>query len=224
MIKFLLILGMAISLNAEIVIPIDKGEFKILYSPAYKGAVSVSYELNKKVSVGNIKERMSFYKEPVLPYEIALLPEDFTNTGFDRGHMASDASFDWNKDVLKKTYSMANIVLQYPKVNREVWASIEEIERYTAVQFGKVSVENRIFYGNEFLVKKPIAEGKDAKYTKKYERDAHFLEKKKIRVPVAFLKVIKAVNFEECYYVENKEDIKVKPAKEYLVNCKEVLK
>lgn len=221
MLKFLLILGMITSLNAGIVIPIDKGEFKILYSPIYKGAVSVSYELDKRVSIGNIKERMSFYKEPTLPYEIALLPDDFTNTGFDRGHMASDASFDWNKEVLNKTYSMANIVLQYPKVNREVWASIEEIERYTAVQFGKVFVENKIFYGKEYLVKKPINEGKDAKYTKKYERDAFLLEKKKIRVPTGFLKIISAENFKECYYVENKEDIIVKPVKEYKVNCEE---
>lgn len=222
MFKFILMIGMIVSLNAtEIVIPIDKGEFKILYSPKYKGAVSVSYELDKRVSIGNIKERMSFYKEHILPYEIALLPDDFTNTGFDRGHMASDASFDWDKEVLRKTYSMANIVLQYPKVNREVWASIEEIERYTAVQFGKAFIENKIFYGNEYLVKNPIAEGKDAKYIKRYEKDAYLLEKKKIRIPTGFLKIISAKDFKECYYVENKEDIVVKPVKEYKVNCED---
>ena len=42
---------------SEVLIPIDKGEFQILYSPLYKGAVKVSYQLDKRVNVENIKKR-----------------------------------------------------------------------------------------------------------------------------------------------------------------------
>lgn len=215
---------------SEVLIPIDKGEFQILYSPLYKGAVKVSYQLDKRVNVENIKKRPSFYKEVTLPIVIATIPEDLTNTGMDRGHLAPDAAFDYNEEVLNKTYSMANIVPQYPNVNRKVWASIEELERYTAVQFGKIEVENYVFYGSEYLKKLPLEEIlsdssrniKDInKYSNKYIRDAKNLEEKKIRVPTGFLKKIKAKEFMECYYVENKKEIEIKSVKDFLVECKD---
>lgn len=216
--KIIILIFLSISLFGKDIL-IDKGEFKVIYSVEYKGPVLVSYELDKRVSEGNIKKRPSFYKEPLLSYEEGAVPSDYTNTGFDRGHIASHASFDYSEEVLNKTYSMANIALQYPEVNRKVWLSIEEMERYNTVQFGKLYVENRIVYGDEILKKKAVDETKGLKYKIKYQREAEALEKKKIRIPIGFYKKMVSGEFKECYYVENKEDIKKKDIKEYLVPC-----
>lgn len=211
-------------------IVLDKKEFIIEYSSKYKGPVKVSYTIDKKVNELNLKKRPKFYKDPSLDIKIATVPEDFTNTGFDRGHLAPDANFDYDEEVLNKTYSMANITPQYPNVNRKIWASLEELERYTVSQFGSLYVENIVIYGNERLQKLPIEEilkgktFKDEKHLENYKnkqlKATKELEKKNIYLPKAFIKKFKQKNFEECFYVPNKKDLNISSIDLYRVSCK----
>ena len=39
--------------------------------------------------------------------------------GYDVGHLANDASFDYNKETLYDTYSTANVIPQLPEINSE---------------------------------------------------------------------------------------------------------
>lgn len=93
---------------------IDKQVYNICYSYKHKGALVVGYKLNGSlVNKNNIKKRPSFYSEKTIPIQYRSKSKDYSRTGLDRGHLASDASFDYTKKVQKKTYSMANIVPQY---------------------------------------------------------------------------------------------------------------
>ena len=51
-------------------------------------------------------------------------PEDYKNTGFDRGHMvpAADSS---NADQMSETFFMTNMTPQFPNVNRIAWKNLE---------------------------------------------------------------------------------------------------
>ena len=51
-------------------------------------------------------------------------PEDYTNTGFDRGHMvpAADSS---TAEQMSETFFMTNMTPQYPNVNRIAWKNLE---------------------------------------------------------------------------------------------------
>lgn len=55
-------------------------------------------------------------------------PEDYTNTGFDRGHMtpAADSS---NPTQMSDTFYMTNMTPQYPTVNRVAWKMLETVVR-----------------------------------------------------------------------------------------------
>ena len=55
-------------------------------------------------------------------------PADYTNTGFDRGHMvpAADSS---NPNQMSETFFMTNMTPQYPNVNRIAWKLLEESVR-----------------------------------------------------------------------------------------------
>ena len=55
---------------------------------------------------------------------------DYTHTAYDRGHLANDASFDYDKKIVRKTYTMANIIPQAPKVNRKTWKKCRIKLRY----------------------------------------------------------------------------------------------
>jgi endonuclease G len=182
---------------------IDKKFFKICYSYEHKGALAVSYTLDGKlVHKGNIKKRPRFYPESKIPTKYRVKHSDYTRTGFDRGHLANDASFDWSIDSQKATYTMANISPQYPKLNRKTWIKAEKYEREIAVKLGKVEVIN--------LVKYPTRPQK--------------IGRAKLSVPSTYYKILfnDRKNFVKCFEYENIKNINVKAdrLKEHEVDCR----
>ena len=62
-------------------------------------------------------------------------PADYTNTGYDRGHMTPAADADDPKEM-SDTFLMTNMTPQLPSVNRIAWKQLEEFTR--TVQFNWV--------------------------------------------------------------------------------------
>lgn len=128
---------------------IDKQVYKICYSYKHKGALAVWYELDGNlVNKTNVKKRPRFYNEKNIPMKYRTKYKDYTHSGFDRGHLANDASFDYDEKIVRKTYTMANIVPQYPNLNRRTWIKAERYERSIAVKLGKVKIINLVDYSN----------------------------------------------------------------------------
>jgi len=181
---------------------IDKQVFTICYDYKMKGAKYVVYTLDgNKVNAVNIKKRSSFYTEKNLKKKYRSHTKDYTRTGYDRGHLANDASFDYSKKTVRKTYTMANIIPQAPKVNRKTWIKAEKLERKVAVKLGSASVINGVIYSSN-----PKRIGKN-----------------KIAVPDAFWKMIynDSKKYKKCFYYENDLNAKVKgdKLKKHLVDC-----
>ena len=169
------------SLSCDTVL--NKQYYEICYDNEYKGALAVSYMLfGDKVNALNIEERPSFYIDTTLPKEYASKPSDYTGSGYDRGHLANDASFDYSEVALKSTYVMSNIVPQEPSLNGYGWSDTEKEERKLAKEYGEVGVIIGVVYDEN-----PPRIGSDA-----------------IAVPSAFYKTIfSASGYQACYYYEN---------------------
>ena len=181
---------------------IDKQVFTICYDYKLKGAKYVAYTLDgAKVNAVNIKKRNSFYTEKNLPNKYRSHNKDYTHSGYDRGHLANDASFDYDKKVVRKTYTMANIIPQAPKVNRKTWIKAEKLERNVAVSLGMVNVLNGVVYSSN-----PPRIGKNS-----------------IAVPKGFWKMIynDKENYKKCFYYKNDLDAIAKgdKLKSHLVDC-----
>lgn len=181
---------------------IDKQVFKICYSYKYKGALAVWYDLDGNlVNKENIKKRPRFYNEKTIPMKYRTKYKDYTHSGFDRGHLANDASFDYDEKIVRKTYTMANIVPQYPNLNRRTWIKAEKYERSIASKLGKVKVINLVDYSNS-----PGTIGNN------------------VSIPSSFKKIL--INDDEkflkCFEYQNIEDIDVKKdrLKNHIINCK----
>jgi endonuclease G len=184
---------------------IDKQYFTICYDYKYKGAKYVGYQLKGNlVNKKNIKKRPRFYSEKTIPNKYRSKYKDYVKSGYDRGHLANDASFDWSKKSQKKTYTMANIIPQVPKVNRKTWIKAEKLERLIAVKLGTVNVLNGVVYGNN-----PKRIGRN-----------------KIAVPKGFWKMIynDKVGYKKCFYYENDNNINTKKDKlrNHLIECKKL--
>jgi len=124
-----------------------KGIIDIGYSFKYKGPVYVWAKLTKKkINNNNIKKRPCFYSDKRIPKQYRSYVSDYLNSGYDRGHLISDASFDNNKENLKAVYKLSNIVPQTPYLNRYVWKGIERYSRYVTNVLGYTYVMNILIY------------------------------------------------------------------------------
>lgn len=68
---------------------------------------------------------------------------DYTNSGYDRGHMAPAyaISRNYGKQALYETFYLTNIIPQAPKVNREQWRELEQfIANDLSAKYGMVLV------------------------------------------------------------------------------------
>lgn len=180
---------------------IDKQVFTICYDYKMKGAKYVAYTLDgNKVNSVNIKKRQKFYTEKNLPTKYRSTSKDYAHSNYDRGHIASDASFDYDEKSLSKTYTMANIIPQAPNVNQKTWVKAEKLERFIASKLGSVNVINGVVYNSN-----PKRIGKN-----------------RIAVPIAYWKMIynDKEKYKKCFYYENSNDIDIKDRlKSHLVDC-----
>ncbi len=60
----------------------------------------------------------------------AVGPEDYTDSGYDRGHMAPNYAISrlYGRAAQRQTFLMTNITPQRPNLNRKVWQRLEEVE------------------------------------------------------------------------------------------------
>lgn len=119
---------------------------------------------------------MDFYAEPNL---ITSDNNDYASNVYDKGHCAPAADFNCTKEMLYKTFTYANCVLQHERLNRGVWRLLESYERDLAAT-NTVNVEIRMVYSTTSL-KLPSG----------------------ATVPDGFYKIIKFGNKTEKYYFPN---------------------
>lgn len=95
------------------------------------------------------REREQFLPDPVLPKGLTPDPNRFTNTGYDRGHLAPAADFKENPAGMRHSFFTSNIVPQVPENNRGIWAKLEKNVRAWAMQKGEVYVvTGPVYYAN----------------------------------------------------------------------------
>ncbi len=156
----------------------------ICYDYGYKSAKYVAYTLDGElINKVNIVERPRFYREREVPKEYQVLDSDYTRSGYDRGHLAPDADFDYNEEDLKIIYSLANIVPQDPNVNRYFWIKAEYQERLVAATLGELSVINGVVF----------------------DEKPKYIGANRIAVSKGFWKILynDEEEFRQCYYYNN---------------------
>ncbi|MDM8552355.1 DNA/RNA non-specific endonuclease, partial [Desulfobacterales bacterium HSG2] len=128
-------------------IVLDRAGYSLGFSYKRMCALWVSYTISKG-SVGvDVDRGIRFYADPEVPEKYRVRPEDFTNTGYDKGHLAPSAAIDFSLKSNSETFAMTNIALQHPKLNRQAWGRLEGIIRGWTRTKGKLSVVTGPLYG-----------------------------------------------------------------------------
>lgn len=108
---------------------IDHDFFKLSYSEKDEQAEWVAYELKgANLRSFSFERRSSFRKDPKVSTGSAN-PRDYTNSGYDRGHLAPAADMAYSDGAMRASFYMSNVSPQQPGFNRGIWKELEEQTR-----------------------------------------------------------------------------------------------
>ena len=108
---------------------ISRPQYTLSYSRNRGIANWVSWHLSTAWK-GNSQRTDAFRPDPLIPTGwYAARTSDYTNSGFDRGHLCPSDDRDSTPEDNAATFFLSNIVPQAPRHNREVWKSLEDYER-----------------------------------------------------------------------------------------------
>ena len=66
--------------------------------------------------------------------------EDYTRSGYDRGHLAPAGDMKWSAKAMRESFYLSNICPQKPKLNRGIWKDLEEQCRLWALDNGSLLI------------------------------------------------------------------------------------
>ena len=104
---------------------IEKKQYCLSYNNSKHIANWVSWHLSKE-DLGQANRTNYFKSDSTLPpnwYQVKYA--DYTNSGFDRGHLCPSADRTSNDADNSATFLMTNIVPQAPKINSYTWLQLE---------------------------------------------------------------------------------------------------
>jgi len=173
--------------------------YSLGYSYKHKTALWVSYIVSKQSVDIDVDRAESFYADTDIPENYRVKPEDYTNSGYDKGHLAPSAAIDFSRKSNDETFAMTNVALQNPKLNRQVWSSLEDLERTQTAVKGKLGI-----------ITGPVFSSRPRKVND-------------ISVPKAFYKVIYSFQHKKSIgFVFPNEDIKAADLWKYAMTVQEV--
>jgi endonuclease G, mitochondrial len=108
---------------------LNRKGYSLGYSYEHRAALWTAYIISTGSTQVDFERSSNFYADTDVPAEYRAKPEDFANTGYDKGHQAPSASIDFSAQANRETFALSNITLQEPKLNRQVWGKLEDLER-----------------------------------------------------------------------------------------------
>jgi DNA/RNA endonuclease G (NUC1) len=93
-----------------------------------------------------------FIPDPLLDLGIpfrAPTHDDFTSSGFDRGHLAPAEAMKWDLEAYRRTFSVGNVALQASRFNRQLWNELETQMQAWACDFGTLFVVTGVVFALE---------------------------------------------------------------------------
>jgi endonuclease G, mitochondrial len=151
--------------------------YTLSYSEKHEQAEWCAYQLTKKHLDDKWAERAkSFTPDPDVPTGSAM-PRDYTNSGYDRGHLVPAGDMAFSDEAMIETFYMSNISPQESGFNRGIWKELEANVR----DWGKK-------YGELYVITGPIL-SRRAK--------GHIGAEGKITVPSAYYKILLDVTASE---------------------------
>ena len=84
------------------------------------------HELTPEQIVGPAERADDFSTDPLFPENLQARDDDYTNRGYDRGHIVPAADFNQDQTLKDETFLVTNIAPQTPRLNQGPWKKLED--------------------------------------------------------------------------------------------------
>ena len=122
--------------NKEIV---RHSAFMLSYQEEYEQASWVLHRLVKEAAYGKAERSNDFLSDPLVESGSAVA-QDYSRSGYDRGHLCPAGDFKHDKELQDETFYMSNMSPQMPDFNRGIWSDLENKVRYWVKKRGELII------------------------------------------------------------------------------------
>lgn len=142
--KKTLILALLLTLSACVLmaqrIAIEKDQYFSVYDVQLQSPVQVEWEVCA-ADLGSAKRKPSWRFRNDIGHPLAVAThDDFTRSGYQRGHLCPAADRSCSLVDMKQTFSMSNVAPQWPTLNTGVWKATEIAVRNAVLLGDTISV------------------------------------------------------------------------------------
>ncbi len=123
--------------------------FVISYNLDLKAPNWVAWELTCEETRGNVKRTDWFTPDERIPQAYRVYHSDFSDSGYDRGHMFPAGDARWSKQAMLDCFNMTNMCMQLHELNDEGWRVLEESCRRWACTEGSLYIVCGPIFNNE---------------------------------------------------------------------------
>lgn len=99
----------------------------------------VAYELTDREAYGELPRSKHFLPDPLVHGD-PVVTKDYSNSGYDRGHMAPAGDMKWSEQAMRESFYMTNICPQNHSSNAGDWKDLEEFARDLARQYKSIYI------------------------------------------------------------------------------------
>lgn len=108
---------------------LDFGTFQTVYKPALRVPVSADWLLYPG-DIGKAQREPSWrFAEDIRVPSPRATHDDYTHSGYDRGHLVPAADRSASISSMRSTFTMTNVCPQVPSLNRGEWKRLENVCR-----------------------------------------------------------------------------------------------
>ena len=113
--------------------------FILSYQEEYELASWVLHRLVKEATLGKAERSNDFLSDPLVESGSAVA-QDYSRSGYDRGHLCPAGDFKHDKELQDETFYMSNMSPQLPDFNRGIWSDLENKVRSWVKKRGELII------------------------------------------------------------------------------------
>ncbi len=118
---------------------IEHTGFTISYNTDWNLPNWAAYELTSLETNGENSRTNKFLPDPLVKGK-KVVTTDYSNSGYDRGHMVPAGDMKWSEQAMKECFYMTNMCPQLHNINSGDWKDLEELARDWAVVYGNIYI------------------------------------------------------------------------------------
>lgn len=123
-------------INRPNTVEVCRRAYALLHDNSARVATWVVYTLTSRNSIGCEPRINAFSPDQSIPRGQRAELSDYASSGYDTGHIASNADMSWDPVVARESFILSNMAPQAPSLNRGAWRQLEGAVRAWAFASG----------------------------------------------------------------------------------------